>query len=51
MQHEQANIQTSKFIKKIFIIVVKNGGGWENIVSCRDCVDGVEMLTRRVYWR
>ena len=47
---------TSKHInqqvyQQIFIIVVRNGGGWVNIVLSRVCVDGVEMLTRRVYWR
>jgi hypothetical protein len=32
--------------------MVRNGGGWVNIVLSRVCVDGVEMqqmLTRRVY--
>jgi hypothetical protein len=58
-QHERSDnyaARTSKHTnlrvyQQIFIIVVKNGGGWVNRVSSRVCVDGVEMLTRRVDWR
>jgi hypothetical protein len=37
--------------QQIFNIVVRNGGGWVNIVLSRVYVEGVEMLTRRVHWR
>jgi hypothetical protein len=37
--------------QQIFITVVRNGGGWMNIVLSRVCIDGVETFTQRVYWR
>jgi hypothetical protein len=37
--------------QQISIIVVRNGGGLVNIGLSRVYVDGVEMVTRRVYWR
>jgi hypothetical protein len=45
----RAHIQ--QVYQQIFIIVARNGGGLVNIVLSRVCVDGVEMLTRKVYWR
>jgi hypothetical protein len=58
-QHERYSnyvAWTSKYTnqqvyQQIFNIVVRNGGGLVNIVLSRVCVDGVEMLTQRVYWR
>jgi hypothetical protein len=58
MQHEQANIQTSKYTNK-YLVYGQNSDIWMGRVLSRICViwccditgGGAEVLTRRVDWR